>query len=398
MRLRLALVALAVLAMHLLVADWFGDQMADMRRSVDEPKRMSVAYVRELKPSAPVVSAAASVVARKPAAVAQKPKRAEAPPPPAASAALPAVDEPASAVADSAAASSPDSLLAQAESAVDTDAASPGDAAASAGGESAVAAPVADAASAPADAKPFEWPASTRLSYVLTGNYRGEVHGTAQVEWVREDSHYQVHLDVVVGAGFAPLFTRRMSSDGQITPRGLAPRRYDEDSKLAFQARRVHAVLFENEAVVLANGARMPHSGGVQDSASQFVQLTWLFSTRPELLQVGKSIEVPLALPRSLDNWVYDVLESETLTTPFGALEALHLKPRRSVASDNPRSNALSAEIWFAPTLAYLPVRIRIHQSADTFVDLMISRLPQMAAPVAAPTAAPPADADRATN
>ncbi len=32
---------------------------------------------------------------------------------------------------------------------------------------------------------PFAWPASTRVTYVLTGNYRGEVSGQAQVEWIR---------------------------------------------------------------------------------------------------------------------------------------------------------------------------------------------------------------------
>ena len=48
-------------------------------------------------------------------------------------------------------------------------------------------------------AEAFEWPPSTRLSYVLTGNYRGEVNGGAQVEWVRVGTRYQVHMDVMVG-------------------------------------------------------------------------------------------------------------------------------------------------------------------------------------------------------
>ena len=38
---------------------------------------------------------------------------------------------------------------------------------------------------APARGAGFEWPASTRVSYVLNGNYRGEVNGRAQVEWIR---------------------------------------------------------------------------------------------------------------------------------------------------------------------------------------------------------------------
>ena len=79
---------------------------------------------------------------------------------------------------------------------------------------------------------------------------------------------------------------------------------------------------------MLANGKRRATLPGVQDTASQFVQLTWLFTTQPELLRAGNTIEVPLALPRNVDRWVYDVLGEETLYAPFGAVDTLHLKPR----------------------------------------------------------------------
>jgi hypothetical protein len=36
--------------------------------------------------------------------------------------------------------------------------------------------------------------------------------------------------------------------------------------------------------------------------------------------------------------------------------------------------------MWVAPTLQYLPVRILIRQSAETFVDLNIEKLPEQAA------------------
>ena len=59
---------------------------------------------------------------------------------------------------------------------------------------------------------------------------RGERHAP-QVEWIRVDDRYQVHLDVIVGPEFAPLVTRRMTSDGEIAASGLAPRRYDEETQ-----------------------------------------------------------------------------------------------------------------------------------------------------------------------
>ena len=107
-------------------------------------------------------------------------------------------------------------------------------------------------ASGVAGAPPFEWPASTRLSYVLTGNYRGEVNGTAQVEWIRVDDRYQVNLDLVIGPEFAPLVTRRMTSEGNIAASGLVPTRYDEDTQVVMRDRRRVSVVFEADAVVLA--------------------------------------------------------------------------------------------------------------------------------------------------
>ena len=118
----------------------------------------------------------------------------------------------------------------------------------------------------------------------------------------------------------------------------------------------------------------------VQDTASQFVQLTWLFTTRPELLRVGNTIEMPLALPRRLDRWRYEVVARERLATPVGEVEAFHLKPRR--AAERPRGE-LSAEVWFAPALQYLPVRIRIEQDPETFVDLVLDAAPMQAEPEA---------------
>ena len=68
-----------------------------------------------------------------------------------------------------------------------------------------------------------------------------------------------------------------------------------------FRDRRRVSIHFQPEGVVLANGQRRERWPGVQDTASQFVQLTYLFTTRPELLKVGGTVEVPLALPRSMD-------------------------------------------------------------------------------------------------
>ncbi len=376
-RRHIAVLALAVVVSlahwwlaRLVPAVHFGDGSADRM-----PKRIEVAYVRELTQAAPPAAAPVVVATRKPAL----PKRAAAPKP---AKAASAPDSAASVAASRADADIP--RLAQADQPEAPPAPQPEalpEAAEALAASAAVAAPARAASASVA----FEWPPSTRLTYKLSGNYRGEVSGGAQVEWVRVGTRYQVHMDVWVGAQTAPLVGRRMSSDGELSDKGLEPRRYDEETRALFRELRRRTILFEGDRVLLPNGKQAERMPGMQDAASQFVQLTWLFTTRPELLQVGQRVEVPLALPTNVDRWAYDVVEQVMLDTPAGPVNTFHMKPRRELRSNR----ELVADVWFAPTLQYLPVRLLIRQDEATFIDLTMDRLPQQAAPEAGVASAP---------
>lgn len=350
-RAALAGLLLAVTGVHLWLAQTLAEARLGAGAADTRPQRLAAAFVRVLAPTAPVAVAPAPAPRRRAAPAA-------APAEPAASAPEqtplplpePAPEPPEPTVAEATAPPATETPPALAE------------------------APAPEAA---ASAPVFDWPPSTRLSYRLTGNYRGPVDGSAQVQWLRDGARYQVHLDVVVGATIAPLVTRQMSSDGTLGPDGLAPRRYDERTKAVFRDARLATLHFDGAEVQLANGRRVPQPAGVQDTVSQFVQLTWRFILNPELLREGQVLEVPLALPRRVETWVYDVRASETLFTPAGAVEAVRVQPRREARA----GSDLVAEMWFAPTLQYLPVRIVIRQDAETFVDLLVDRLPEQAGP-----------------
>ncbi len=215
----------------------------------------------------------------------------------------------------------------------------------------------------------FDWPTSTLLRYRMSGYFRGELHGTAQVEWLRSKDRYQVFMEVRSGV----LFARQMRSEGWITAKGLAPQHYHQETHMLFQTPRRMKMLFEPDGVTLANGRRAATLAGIQDTASQFVQLTYLFQSQPELLHSGHQITIPLALPSHVSRWVYEVMRPEVIDTAIGAMEAFQLKPRRAQA----RNNDLKAEIWIAPSMQYLPVRIRIALDDSTYVDLLISEAPQ---------------------
>ncbi len=378
--LQIAALAVAVSGAHLWLARDLWPPQAGPGSRREPPQRIAVAFVRDLAPTAP------RAVAARPAPALRR---------------LPALKAPPKAAPLSAAsaASAPDTLAALPElgsiAALDPAAVASLDAppphadrsAASSAVAAASAAAAAASSAATASAVGPEWPPSTRLRYRLTGNYRGPVEGQATVEWLRQGAHYQVFMDLEIGPFFAPLMARHVSSDGEITAQGLRPARYDEETRVLFAQPRRVSVQLGNDEVSFGGGLPVPRPAGVQDSASQFVQLTWLFTVQPALLQPGRLISFPLALHRSVEPWTYRVMAPETLDTPAGAVATMHLMPTREPEP----GRTLTAEVWIAPTLQYLPVRILIHQDAQTFIDLAIDRLPQQAAPAeAAATASNP--------
>ncbi len=365
------LVALVVLG-HAWLTSEVADRMVEIDATAAMPARIAVAYVRTLEleapqPLAPVAAPVAPAAPRAPRA----PK---------------GVARPASAaVAEAKPEPEPGDEAASAPAPVVMAAASAPAASAPVAEPTTVVAAVSPPASAPANGG-FEWPAATRVSYFLNGYWRGDLNGRAEVEWIRTGERYQVNVDLRAGPEFAPLFSRIMTSEGRITESGLVPDRYDEDTKVMFRDRRRVSVVFAPESVTLANGQQRERLAGVQDTASQFIQFTWMFGSEPERLRVGNSFEFPLALPRSMNRWTYDVAEQETLYTSFGDLATFHLKPRRAVR----KPGEWLVEMWFAPELRFLPVRIHIEQDAGTFVDLLIAKKPEIAESLNGGIIAPP--------
>lgn len=224
----------------------------------------------------------------------------------------------------------------------------------------------ASAAASPASAAAAldSWPADTRLNYRLGGYWRGDLHGNARVQWQRQDGNYQTRVEIDL-----TVLSVSMTSQGEVTPQGLAPKAYEES-----QPNRTRGVRLGAEAIVLHDGRNVPRPAGVQDTASQFVELSHRFSSGQETLEVGRSVSFWMARPGAVDLWTYDVVARETLQLPeLGPIEAFHLKPRPIA---NPRGN-ITAEMWFAPSLQYLPVRIRVRMGDEAHLDLTVLKIEQ---------------------
>jgi hypothetical protein len=384
----LAGLVLAVTAMHLLVTSVVGRAMGDPD-TAPKIKKIQAAYVTEMRLTRPPVARAATAPA---APAARKPAKPRSPRKPnvvaeaasAASAPEEAASAPVVADAASAAASAPPDTVEAAAS--PTQGASAPEAMvpgivptphATMGQHLATVKPPGTAASTPGNADPtaptFVWPKATRVTYKLQGYFRGPIYGQSSVEWLREDNRYQVFVDASLGPSFAPLGSWRLSSEGEIRPDGLYPRRYENVNRLLTRTAPVQALQFDDDAVTLANGNKVPRTADMQDPATQFVQLAYRFIMNPALLTPGNTVTMNMVLLKKVQMLAFDVLNEEVLHTPLGDLKTFHVRPRRA-EGDN---NNMSAEIWFAPELQYLPVRILMRLDMKTFMDMQMDRAPQ---------------------
>ena len=228
--------------------------------------------------------------------------------------------------------------------------------------------PTVAAASAPATAESDQSavvavvvPESARLEYKMTGSAKGlTYHANAQLGWYRSGNNYNTFLNV--SALF--LGSRSMESVGQVGPEGLAPTRFTDKSRSEVAA---HFEPDKGQIVFSANTPTVPWIKGAQDRVSVFIQLGAVLAGNPAGFPAGTTLSIYTVGPRDADTWTFRVEGEEKMTLPYGELETLKLtrQPRREFDQ--------KVEIWYAPSLGYLPVRSRITQHNGDFIDQQLN-------------------------
>ena len=204
-------------------------------------------------------------------------------------------------------------------------------------------------------------PESARLDYKVTGGARGlNYHANAELNWHNTGSDYEASM--TVHALF--IGSRSMGSKGQIVGEGLAPGRFADKYKSEVAA---HFEPDKGQVSFSANTPTVPWIKGMQDRVSVFFQLAGMLAGNPEGFPVGSTISMVTVGPRDADGWTFLVESWEKLKLPFGELNTIKLSRQPRKEFDQ------KVEVWYAPSLGYLPVRSKITQSNGDFVDQQLN-------------------------
>ncbi|RZJ24426.1 MAG: DUF3108 domain-containing protein [Haliea sp.] len=207
----------------------------------------------------------------------------------------------------------------------------------------------------------FSVPGSTRLRYQAAIFARGfNVTGRAELIWRQDGGTYEAQLELVPPLGNA----RTQMSSGRITAAGLEPNRF------ADRSRSEEAAHFERDKgrVVFSNNRpETPLLAGAQDRLSVMLQLGAMIGGEPARYPPATTISVQTASAREADVWLFTVDGEEELTLPGGRMKGLKL-------TRNPRKEFdQKLELWLAPGMDYVPVRVRLTQANGERYDLMWS-------------------------
>ena len=103
------------------------------------------------------------------------------------------------------------------------------------------------------------------------------------------------------------------------------------------------------------------------------LQLSALLAGDPTRYPLGTMLSFQTVSQREAEVWQFKVDNEETLSLPYGELPSIKLlrTPRRDFDQ--------RIELWLAPSLGYLPVRLRITNANGDFVDQLLRSVEKIA-------------------
>ena len=200
-------------------------------------------------------------------------------------------------------------------------------------------------------------PSPVLLKYDIKGEIKGFAYfAYGQLIWQHNGGNYDAQLEI----SHFLLGSRTQTSSGQITDHGLEPLRFADKVRSEVSAQLDHA---QSKVTFSGDGSHTQLEVGAQDQLSVFLQLSALLGGDPQQYKAGDHLPFQAVGARSSEQWIFEIGKTESLTLPGGAVQAIKL------TRNPPTDGAPKVEVWLAPSMQYLPVRIRLTQGDGDFVE-----------------------------
>ncbi len=204
----------------------------------------------------------------------------------------------------------------------------------------------------PLAAPPGERPLLPRKAQLTFAVYMGasnlEVGETVHTLQMMDD-HYDLQA-ITKTKGIARLFKSfelTQTSNGDYSREaGLQPHQFvEERTELGNTKRTVVGFDFQTGRASYSQGGERSFPLDMQDSLSVLYQFPPLANT--------EIVSVPIGSSENIEAMQFEIINNETLSTPFGKLLAVHLKKMHA-------ANEAGWEIWLAREYRLFPVKMRI--------------------------------------
>lgn len=219
------------------------------------------------------------------------------------------------------------------------------------------------AASAPLPTVPlthatrFAFPDPVRLLYALAGESKKlQYSARGELLWKQDGQRYEATLQ----ASMLFLGSRTRTSTGNITPEGLAPQRFSDKWRTEMAA---HFDQQNHRASFSANTPDVALQTAAQDQLSVILQIAGILAAEPTKYSAETALAIQTIGPKDADVWIFTVGAAEKIYVPHGGIDTLKL-------TRNPRKEFdQKVELWLAPGMGYLPVRLKITNANGDYID-----------------------------
>ncbi|CAM2182293.1 DUF3108 domain-containing protein [Paraburkholderia sacchari] len=205
----------------------------------------------------------------------------------------------------------------------------------------------------------FSVPPSGDLQYDTFFNGARNQPGT--IHWKSDGKRYEI----VVAVPLPFVGTFSWTSRGHVDAFGLAPEQYIEKRG----SRPENFTIFNREEKQIVF-TRTPNSlalpDGVQDRFSMVMQLASLVRGDPDAYKPGVTREFYVADNNSGETWPIATIGDETVSTDHGMVMARHFMRLPRHEGDKRR-----IDVWLAPALGWLPVRLVQTEPNGTQIELL---------------------------